>query len=300
MSPAASSPSLVVVVADRRLQLAVHRRPDAAGAGGALRRAGARGHRARPVFQGAAHRQRHLLDKRILDLENPGAGGDRLRPEAARGRCLRPLPHRRSAALLSDGRLDRGRQLAACRRCSTRRCAACSARPRFTQVVRDERAAADGARSASSSTARRRPSASRWSTCASAAPTCRSRTARRSISACRPSASARRPSSAPRAASAAQEIRAEADRDVTVLVAEATAKARADPRRGRRRAQPHLRRGLQQGSGLLRLLSLDAGLRDRACGTTTRACVLQPDSDFFRYFVDPTGKPRDSPAAAAS
>ena len=57
-----------------------------------------------------------------------------------------------------------------------------------------------------------------------------------------------------------QEIRARADRDVTVLLADATSKARADPRRGRRRAQPHLRRRLQQGSGVLLVLSLDAGL----------------------------------------
>ena len=69
----------------------------------------------------------------------------------------------------------------------------------------------------------------------------------------------------------AQEIRSRADRDVTVLVAEATSQVRADPRRGRRRAQPHLRRCLRQGSGFLRLLPLDAGLRGRACGTTTRA-----------------------------
>ena len=64
-----------------------------------------------------------------------------------------------------------------------------------------------------------------WSTCASAAPICRSRTARRSTSACRPSGNARPPSSAPRAAQRAQEIRSRADRDVTVLLAEATSKA---------------------------------------------------------------------------
>jgi membrane protease subunit HflC len=27
--------------------------------------------------------------------------------------------------------------------------------------------------------------------------------------------------------------------------------------------------------------------------------VLQPDSEFFRYFVDPSGKPRDSAAQPA-
>ena len=69
----------------------------------------------------------------------------------------------------------------------------------------------------------------------------------------------------------AQEIRAKADRDVTVLVAEATLEGRADPRRGRRRAQPHLRRRVRQGSGLLRLLPLDAGLRGGPAATATRA-----------------------------
>ncbi len=65
----------------------------------------------------------------------------------------------------------------------------------------------------------------RSSTCASAASIFPSRTARRSISACRPSGSAKRPNSAPRAARKAQEIRARADRDVTVLLAEATSQS---------------------------------------------------------------------------
>ena len=58
-----------------------------------------------------------------------------------------------------------------------------------------------------------------------------------------------------------QEIRAKADRDVTVLTADATSQSETGSRSGRRRAQPHLCRGLWQGSGFLRLLSLDAGLR---------------------------------------
>ena len=58
-----------------------------------------------------------------------------------------------------------------------------------------------------------------------------------------------------------QEIRAKADRDVTVLLAEATSQSETDPRPGRRRAQPHLCRGLWPGSGFLQLLSLHAGLR---------------------------------------
>ena len=57
-----------------------------------------------------------------------------------------------------------------------------------------------------------------------------------------------------------QQIKAEADRKVTVILAQAQQQARADPRRGRRRAQPHLRRGLWRGPGVFRLLPLDAGL----------------------------------------
>ena len=41
-----------------------------------------------------------------------------------------------------------------------------------------------------------------------------------------------------------QEIRAKADRDVTVLLAEANSQRRTDPRRGRQRPQPHFRRRL--------------------------------------------------------
>ena len=123
-------------------------------------------------------------------------------------------------------RHDRRAPIRSSRSCSTRRCAACSARRRFTHVVRDERAEL---------MARMREQLDkrgaglrhlRWSTCVSAAPICRSRTARRSISACRPSGSARRPSSAPRAASARRKSAPRADRDVTVLVAEATVASR--------------------------------------------------------------------------
>ena len=63
----------------------------------------------------------------------------------------------------------------------------------------------------------------------------------------------------------AQEIRAKADRDVTVLLAEAQSKGE-HARRGRWRAQPHFRRGLRPRPEFLLVLSLDAGLRDRVTG----------------------------------
>ena len=58
-----------------------------------------------------------------------------------------------------------------------------------------------------------------------------------------------------------QEIRAKADRDVTVLVGGCHLPRRTGSRRGRQRTQPHLRRCVWPRSGFLRLLSLDAGLR---------------------------------------
>ena len=58
----------------------------------------------------------------------------------------------------------------------------------------------------------------------------------------------------------AQEIRARADRDVTVLLADATSQSETVRGEGDADPQPDLRRCLRPGSGFLRLLSLDAGL----------------------------------------
>ncbi|MBX6425404.1 MAG: protease modulator HflC [Variibacter sp.] len=99
----------------------------------------------------------------------------------------------------------------------------------------------------------------------------------------------------------AQEIRSRADRDVTVLVAEATSRAEqirgeGDAERNRIFAEAYSRdpsffafyRAMQ---------AYDAGLRHN----DTRM-VLKPDSEFFRYFNDPEGKPREQarPGAASA
>jgi modulator of FtsH protease HflC len=71
-----------------------------------------------------------------------------------------------------------------------------------------------------------------------------------------------------------QEIRARADRDVTVLLAEATSsgeRIRGDGDAERNRAMQAYEQGLQKGDTRL---------------------LLRPDSDFFRFFGDPAGKPR--------
>jgi membrane protease subunit HflC len=95
----------------------------------------------------------------------------------------------------------------------------------------------------------------------------------------------------------AQEIRARADRDVTVLLAEAQAKG--DTIRG-------------EGDGERNRIFADAFGRDPDFFSFYRAMqayeqglrgdtrmLLKPDSDFFRYFVDPSGRPRSGGAASA-
>jgi membrane protease subunit HflC len=94
----------------------------------------------------------------------------------------------------------------------------------------------------------------------------------------------------------AQEIRSRADRDVTVLVADAT--SRSEQIRG-------------EGDGERNRIFADAFTRDadffgfyrsmQAYETGLRhndtRMLLKPDSDFFRYFVDPSGKPREAAPA---
>jgi membrane protease subunit HflC len=95
-----------------------------------------------------------------------------------------------------------------------------------------------------------------------------------------------------------QEIRSKADRDVTVLIAEATSKAEqirgeGDAERNRIFADAFGRD--TDFFGFYRSMqAYEAGMRH----TDTRM-LLRPDSEFFRYFVDPTGKPRDNDATRA-
>jgi membrane protease subunit HflC len=86
-----------------------------------------------------------------------------------------------------------------------------------------------------------------------------------------------------------QEIRARADRDVTVLLAEATSKSeqvrgQGDAERNRIYAEAY-----GQDPGFFAFYrSMQAYERSLQHGDTH--LVLRPDSDFFRYFGDPTGK----------
>jgi modulator of FtsH protease HflC len=90
-----------------------------------------------------------------------------------------------------------------------------------------------------------------------------------------------------------QEIRARADREVTVLLADSQSKA--EQTRG-------------EGDGERNRIFADAYNKDADFFAFYRAMqayetglkhndtrmVLRPDSEFFRFFVDPSGKPRDS------
>jgi modulator of FtsH protease HflC len=94
-----------------------------------------------------------------------------------------------------------------------------------------------------------------------------------------------------------QEIRAKADRDVTVLLAEANSHAeqirgQGDSERNRIFADAYTR----DPDFFAFYRSMQAYDRSMLRGDTHM--VLKPDSDFFRFFSDPSGQP--TPAAQAS
>jgi membrane protease subunit HflC len=100
----------------------------------------------------------------------------------------------------------------------------------------------------------------------------------------------------------AQEIRARADRDVTVVVADATSKSEqtrgeGDAERNRIFAEAY-GKDTDFFSFYRSMQAYETGLRQ---GDTR--LVIRPDSEFFRYFADPSGKQRGaagSPAATAA
>jgi len=87
----------------------------------------------------------------------------------------------------------------------------------------------------------------------------------------------------------AQEIRARADRDVTVLLADATSAAeqirgQGDSERNRIFADAYNR----DPDFFAFYRSMQAYEKSMQRGDTR--LVLKPDSDFFRFFIDPSGK----------
>jgi len=97
----------------------------------------------------------------------------------------------------------------------------------------------------------------------------------------------------------AQEIRAKADRDVTVLLAEAQSKGEqvrgeGDAERNRIFAEA-FGQDPEFFSFYRSMQAYEAGLR----ANDTRM-LLKPDSNFFRYFGDPSGRSRDGAARTGS
>jgi modulator of FtsH protease HflC len=90
----------------------------------------------------------------------------------------------------------------------------------------------------------------------------------------------------------AQEIRAKADRDVTVILAEAQSKGEQTRGEGDSERNRIFAEAFGQDpeffSFYRSMQAYEAGLRSN----DTRM-LLKPDSDFFRYFSDPSGKSRD-------
>ncbi|MGZ3409945.1 MAG: protease modulator HflC [Xanthobacteraceae bacterium] len=95
-----------------------------------------------------------------------------------------------------------------------------------------------------------------------------------------------------------QEIRARADRDVTVLLADATStservRGEGDAERNRIFAEAY-NKDPDFFSFYRSMQAYEHGLR----ANDTRL-VLKPDSDFFRFFSDPSGRPRETPRSPA-
>jgi len=97
----------------------------------------------------------------------------------------------------------------------------------------------------------------------------------------------------------AQRIRSSADKQVTVINAEATRKSdilrgEGDAERNRLFAEAY-GKDPEFFAFYRSMTAYENGLRN----SDTRF-LLQPDSDFFRFFSNPSGKPAAAPASAAS
>ncbi len=97
-----------------------------------------------------------------------------------------------------------------------------------------------------------------------------------------------------------QEIRAKADRDVTVLTADATSQSEQIRGQGDAERNRIFAEAYGQDPGFFAFYrSMQAYEKSMAHGDTR--LVLRPDSDFFRYFGDPSGKmPADGAAVLSA
>lgn len=96
----------------------------------------------------------------------------------------------------------------------------------------------------------------------------------------------------------AQEIRSRADREVTVLVAEATSKSEQVRGEGDATRNQIFAEAFNQDPDFFAFYRSMQAYEQGLKHNDTRM-LLKPDSNFFRYFTDPSGKPRENSAASA-
>jgi modulator of FtsH protease HflC len=93
----------------------------------------------------------------------------------------------------------------------------------------------------------------------------------------------------------AQEIRSRADREVTVLVAEATSKSEQLRGEGDATRNQIFAEAFNQDKDFFTFYRSMQAYENGLKQNDTRM-LLRPDSNFFRYFTDPSGKPRENSA----
>ena len=98
-----------------------------------------------------------------------------------------------------------------------------------------------------------------------------------------------------------QEIRSKADRDVTVLVAEATSKSEQLRGEGDAERNRIFAEAFGKDQDFFAFYRSMQAYEKGMLHNDTRM-VLSPDSEFFRYFVDPSGKApaRNTPSPPAA
>jgi membrane protease subunit HflC len=96
----------------------------------------------------------------------------------------------------------------------------------------------------------------------------------------------------------AQEIRSRADREVTVLVAEATSKSEQIRGEGDATRNQIFAEAFNQDPDFFAFYRSMQAYEQGLKHNDTRL-LLKPDSNFFRYFIDPSGKAKDSSPPAA-
>ncbi len=95
----------------------------------------------------------------------------------------------------------------------------------------------------------------------------------------------------------AQEIRSRADREVTVLVAEATSKSEQVRGEGDATRNQIFAEAFNQDKDFFTFYRSMQAYENGLKQNDTRM-LLRPDSNFFRYFTDPSGKPRENSATS--